>query len=840
MDKLFIIDGNSLIFRAFYALPPMYNSQRTPTNAVFGFVKMLTNIITKNSPKYMAVAFDAGKHTFRHNIYADYKGTRKPMPDELRSQLPIVKDLLKQMNITVIEIPEIEADDIIGSLSKKYDIDKVLISGDRDLLQLITPNCRVWLTQKGLTDIADLDEKGLMEKYGIKPYQVIEMKSIMGDTSDNIPGVKGIGEKTASKLISEYANLDNIYANIDAISGKTKTLLQEQKDMAYISRELATIKTDCELDYALEDLTYDFPFDESVRQTFMGLEFKNLLDKNEYFAQSKTENKIVNNFVHNDINGDTEKVEILSSLLKQRQVAVHFDEVGVCFADGDSEYQLLSFDFGVQTIYDLIKKLLEDANIEKVVYDAKLMMHQLDDYGIKLNNFYDVSLAYYILGSSDKEIKLLDLSSKLGLSDNCMAVNLLKLKELSLDNLNQMNMTKLYYDLELKLVPVLYDMEVAGIKVDSNAIKQLSQKYSEEQQNLSKQIYELAGEEFNINSPKQMQEVLFDKLKLQYKGKKSTNIDVLEAIQDQHPIVEKIIRYRKVAKICSTYLDGLLPYIKDGKLHTTFIQTVTATGRLSSREPNLQNIPVRSDEGKELRKLFTSSFEDGAIVSADYSQIELRLLAHFCKDENLVNSFRAGQDIHASTASRVFGVKLEDVTPNMRRMAKAVNFGIIYGISEYGLSRSVHITPKEAKEFIAKYFELYPSVKQYMENNVEIAKQKGYATTLLGRVRYIPEISSTNYTLRQFGERVAMNMPLQGTASDIIKMAMINVQNKLKQLNLKSKLILQIHDELIVDTATDEIDVVTKILKQEMESVANLEVPLIVDANSGKSWYDAK
>ena len=533
MDKLFIIDGNSLIFRAFYALPPMYNSSRTPTNAVFGFVKMLTNIITKNSPTYLAVAFDAGKHTFRHNIYADYKGTRKPMPDELRAQLPILKDLLKQMNITVIEIPEIEADDIIGSLSKKYDIDKVLISGDRDLLQLISPNCRVWLTQKGLTDIADLDENGLMEKYGIEPYQVIEMKSIMGDTSDNIPGVKGIGEKTASKLIGEYKDLDNIYANIESITGKTHTLLQEQKDMAYISRKLATIKTDCELNYALEDLTYDFPFDERVRQSFIALEFKNLLDKTEYFAQAKAENKIANNFVHNDISGDGEKIEILSSLLKQNQVAANFDEAGVCFAVGDTEYQFLSFDFGVQNIYDLIKQILEDASIEKVVYDAKAMMHKLDDYGIKLNNFYDVSLAYYILGSSDKEIKLLDLSTKIGLSENCMAVNLLKLKELSLDNLNQMNMTKLYYDLELKLVPVLYEMEVAGIKVDSNTIKQLSQKYSEEQQSLSKQIYELAGEEFNINSPKQMQEVLFEKLKLQYKGKKSTNIDVLEAIQDQ-------------------------------------------------------------------------------------------------------------------------------------------------------------------------------------------------------------------------------------------------------------------------------------------------------------------
>jgi len=840
MDKLFIIDGNSLLFRAFYALPPMYNTERTPTNAVFGFVKMLTNIISKNQPKYMAVAFDAGKHTFRHNIFADYKGTRKPMPDELRAQLPIIRDVLKQMNITVIEIPEIEADDIIGSLSKMYDIDKVLISGDRDLLQLINPNCRVWLTQKGLTEIADLDEAGLKEKYGIEPYQVIEMKSIMGDASDNIPGVKGIGEKTATKLITEYQNLDNIYANIDAISGKAKILLQEQKEMAYISKQLATIKTDCELNYKLSDLTYDFPFGDEVRKTFKWLEFKNILEKDEYFVAEADSEKVEVNFTHQDAIDDSEKIKALNCLLASNEVAVHFDEAGVCLASGECEYQLLSFDLSNAQIYGLIKQIIENKDIEKVVYDAKATMHLLYQYDIVLNNFYDVSLAYYILGFGEKELALNVLADKHGLPNGFWAVNLLKLKALSSDELKQKQLTALYYDLELKLVPVLYDMEVMGIKVDADTIRQLSQKYAEEQKALTLDIYNLAGEEFNINSPKQLTEILFDRLKLQYKGKKSTNIDVLEAIQDQHPVVEKIIRYRKVAKICSTYLDGLLPYIKNGKIHTTFIQTVTATGRLSSREPNLQNIPVRSDEGKELRKLFTSSFEDGAIVSADYSQIELRLLAHFCKDENLINSFNLGQDIHASTASRVFGVKLDEVTSNMRRMAKAVNFGIIYGISEYGLSRNVHIAPKEAKEFIAKYFELYPSIKQYMDNSVELAKQNGYSSTLLGRIRYIPELSSTNYTLRQFGERVAMNMPLQGTASDIIKMAMINVQNKLKSEKLKSKLILQIHDELIVDACKDEIEKVKNILKTEMESVAKLNVPLTVDVNSGKTWYDAK
>ncbi|MBQ8522577.1 MAG: DNA polymerase I [Clostridia bacterium] len=840
MDKLFIVDGNSLVFRAYYALPPMYNSNHTPTNAVFGFFKMLLNIIVKNTPKYLVVAFDAGKHTFRHDIYADYKGTRKPMPEELRGQLPIIKNILNEMNITSIEIPDIEADDIIGTLSKKFDIDSVLISGDRDLLQLISPHCRVWLTQKGLSEIADLDIEGLKERFGIAPYQVIEMKSIMGDAGDNIPGVRGIGEKTALKLINEYDNLDNIYQNIDKISGKAYKLLEEQKDMAYISRRLATIKTDCILDYTLDDFKYDFPFKNSVRQSFKTLEFKTALDKDEYFENDDQQGVGNVNFIHQETNDNDEKIKILNILSSKDTISVNFDEVGICLAEGEVEYQFLNLDFGNSQIYDLIKQILQNKHIEKVVYDAKVMMHLLDDYDIKLNNFYDVSLAYYILGFGDKDLLFTHLIDKYNLPKECLAVSLLKLKELSLDELTKMGMTKLYYDLELKLVQVLYDMEIVGIKVDEDTIKTLSQKYMDELKVLCKEIYALAGGEFNIKSPKQMHEVLFDRLKLQYKGKKSTNIDVLEAIQDQHPIVEKLIRHRKVIKIHSTYLEGILPYIKNGKIHTTFIQTVASTGRLSSREPNLQNIPVRSEEGKELRKLFTSSFDNGMIVSADYSQIELRLLAHFSKDENLVNAFNEGKDIHATTASRVFGVPLNEVDANMRRMAKAVNFGIIYGISEFGLSKNVHMTPKEAKDFITKYFELYPKVKKYMDESVEIAKARGYASTLLGRVRYIPELTSSTFVLKQFGERVAMNMPLQGTASDIIKMAMINVQNKIKQAKLKSKLILQIHDELIVDTCEDEVDIVSKILRQEMENVVQLSVPLTVDVNVGKSWFDAK
>lgn len=839
MDKLFIIDGNSLMFRAFYGLPPLYTSQGIPCNAIFGFVKMLINIITKNSPKYMVVAFDAGKHNFRHDIFPDYKGTRKPMPDELYSQLPIIKDILTQMNICIIESLGVEADDIIGSLSKKYDIDTVLISADRDLLQLITPQCRVWLTQKGLTDVVDLDEEGLKEKYGIKPYQVIEMKSIMGDSSDNIPGVKGIGEKTALKLIQEYDNLDNIYANIDNINGKVKTLLIEQKDMAYISKTLATIKTDCELNYELQQFEYDFPFSENVRKIMNMLEFKAISQKDEYYLEEKN-SEINSKCVKTQLENKEEKINILNILLNKDEIGVYLDNIGISFAFDEKEYQFLNFDFADEDICNLIKKIMNNININKIIFDTKDLMHKLEKYGIKINNFFDISIAYYLLGLTDKEIRLDLITSKESVDLNFPAIALIKLKNKCLIKLKELKMEDLYFNLELKLVPVLYEMESMGIKVDENAIKMLSQKYNDEQKNLAKEIYSLAGEEFNINSPKQMQAILFDKLHLQYKGKKSTNIDVLEAIQDQHEIVEKIIRYRKVAKITSTYLDGLLPYIKNGKIHTIFIQTATATGRLSSREPNLQNIPVRDEEGRELRKLFTSSFENGEIVSADYNQIELRLLAHFCQDKHLIESFNNHQDIHASTASRIFDVDLKLVSPKMRSMAKSVNFGIIYGISEYGLSKNVHISPKEAKEFIAKYFELYPAIKQYMDNNVKIAKEKGFASTLMGRIRYIPELNSNNYTMRQFGERVAMNMPLQGTASDIIKMAMVNVQNKLTSKNLKSKLILQIHDELIVDACEEEVEQVCKILKEEMENVVKLSVPLTVDVNYGKSWFDAK
>lgn len=839
MDKLYIVDGNSLAFRAFYGLPPLHNSAGIPCNAVFGFMKMLINIITKNSPKYLAVAFDAGKHNFRHEIYSEYKGTRKPTPEDLRSQLPIIKDILKQMNITTIEIPEIEADDIIGCLSKRFDIECVLVSGDRDLLQLISPKCRVWLTQKGLTEVADLGVEELKAKYGITPAQVIEIKSIMGDTSDNIPGVKGVGEKTALGLLEKYNDLDGIYSNLDSLTPRLKGLLEENKDKAYMSKQLATIKTDFEIDLNLNDLTYEFPFSQQVRKSFIWLEFNNIVKNENYFSKEKIVGA-VNNWEKVVLQTMEEKEEYLKSVLNLKQVSFMFDEAGFSFGEQDKEFQFLNFDLTDDKILSAFKNIMESNSVEKIVCDAKALMRCFDLYGIELNNFYDVAIAYYLLGVAERELNIKSLIEKQGLDDNCMAVGVYNLKSSSLEQLKKSGMVDLYYNLELKLVRVLFNMEQAGITVDEIAIKQLSEKYGDEIALLTNEIYSLAGQEFNINSPKQMQEILFDKLKLEYKGKKGTSVEVLEAIENQHPIITKILRYRKVSKIYSTYLEGLGSYIKDGKIHTTFIQTATATGRLSSREPNLQNIPVRDDEGRELRKLFASSFENGVIVSADYSQIELRLLAHFSKDKILIDCFNNGQDIHTATASRIFNVPINEVTSQQRGLAKSVNFGIIYGISDYGLSQNVHISKKDAKQFIEKYFELYPTIKLYMNNNVQFARENGFATTLLGRIRNIPEINSSNYTVRGFGERVAMNMPLQGSASDIIKMAMVNVQNRMERENLKSKLILQIHDELIVDAVAEEKEVVEKILKEEMENVVKLEVPLVVGVGSGASWFDAK
>lgn len=843
MDKFIIIDGNSLINRAFYALPPLKSLDGRPCNAVYGFVNMMLSAIVSEKPKYLVCVFDAGKHTFRHNFYAEYKAGRDKMPEDLAIQLPILKELLAHMNIKTIEIPEIEADDIIGSLTRKFDEEFLLVSGDKDLLQLINQNTTVCLTQKGISNMLKVDEAELMKSFEITPKQVIELKSIMGDSSDNIPGVPGIGKVGATKLLKEYGDLDNIYANIENITGSTKTKLIEGKESAYLSHRLATIKLDVDINFEKSDCELHLPFGFEAYNTMRELDFKSIISRKELFVNDEPEQiEIVE-----ETDEEVELVEIDTQEKFDKMIdelpdsfALSRDEFALILSANNKEYSIY---FNSEIFQENILKLKElfAGNKQKICFDCKLMMHDLIDYNIKLNNYFDVSIAIYIANELDAEITYADALKLNNIVSKSKANSLIKLKEIYLNKLISDASLKLYSDIELPLVEVLFDMENTGFKVDTNQIKELSAKYHEELNSLTEKIHQLAGTEFNINSPKQMQEILFEKLNLQYKGKKGTSVEVLNAIRNQHEIVDLILRYRKISKLIGTYLDGLLNYVShDGKIHTTFMQRTTSTGRLSSREPNLQNLPIRDDEGKILRKMFYSSFNNGTLVSADYNQIELRLMANFSQDENMISDYLAGKDIHTATASKIFEVEQNMVTSNMRRIAKSVNFGIIYGISAYGLSQGVGISPKEASEFIAKYLEAYPKVKIYGDECIEKAKQQGYISTIMGRIRHIPNINSSNHLMRGFAERTAKNTPLQGSASDIIKIAMLKVYNRLKAENMKSKLVLQIHDELVVDCFEGESESVKKILKEEMESVVKLQVPLLVEVSEGKTLFDAK
>lgn len=839
MEKFVIIDGNSLINRAFYGLPPLKSLSGKQCGAVYGFVNMMMSVITQEKPKYLVCVFDAGKHTFRHDMYAEYKGTREGMPEDLHEQLLTLKELLKAMGIEILEIPEIEADDIIGSLTRKFNEEFMLISGDKDLLQLIDDHVTVWLTQKGISNVLKVDRKVLKEEFNIEPYQVIELKAIMGDSSDNIPGVSGIGKVGANKLIEEYGNLDNVYKNLKNIKGSTRTKLENDKDMAYLSKKLATIKLDVPLEVKLQDCEYTLPFSEEAVEIMTELGFKSILNRKEYFTKTLERTPEIN--IHADIieiGSDEEFYTMLKEL--GDSFAVNNENMSLNFACNNKEYVLYTSGEIFTKNLDKLKEIFASSK-QKICFDAKNLMHYLSDFGIELNNYLDISIAIYIANEMDAEIKLDDALKLNNIITEAKTLALYKLKEIYINKLINNFQLKLYSDIELPLVKVLYDMEETGIKIDVQAIKTLSASYHEELSEVEKNIYNLAGVEFNINSPKQLQSILFDKLKIEYNKKKSTSIEVLNEIIDKHEIVPQIMRYRKIAKLISTYLDGMLNYVSvDGKIHTTYMQRTTSTGRLSSREPNLQNLPIRDDEGRALRKMFMSAHTDGCIVSADYNQIELRLIANFSGDENMIADYLSGKDIHSSTASKIFNVPLDNVTPNMRRVAKSVNFGIIYGISAYGLSQNINSTPKEAGEFIKKYMEIYPNVKKYGEDCIEKARELGYASTLMGRVRHIPDINSKNHVVRGFAERIAKNMPLQGSASDIIKIAMIKVYNRFNKENLKSKLILQIHDELVVDCVNGEEKIVEKILKEEMESVVELKVPLIVNVSSGKTLYDAK
>lgn len=833
MKKILLIDGNSLANRAFYALPFLTDPQGRASGAVFGFTNILCKIISEDKPDGIIVAFDHARKTFRNNLYADYKGTRKETPPELRSQFPLIKDLLREMGILVIEEDGIEADDIIGTAAKSIEGEKIILSGDRDLLQLISPDTEVWLTIKGVTLLNKVNLSNLKLNFEIsRPDQIIELKALMGDSSDNIPGVAGIGEKTALKLLNEYDNVENLYENLPSITGKLQEKLAAGKDMAFLSKKLATIKTDCDLKADLNDNGYDFPFSQKVQDCFKKFGFGSLLKRIDLFGNGliieEKSRKIIDSkdiideflaSIKGEFALNLEKMEFSTTVGEIYQISQTFD----MFSSKPSLDEFLL----------AIKNVLEDENTTVLTANAKSDLHKLTSLGIDYKGYFDLKLASYLVHAGENTAPL-----PADCDDYFSSEILLK------DKLKKSDLENLYYNLELPLCKVLFEMEKDGFKIDVNELKQIDADITEKLTQLTQKIYDEAGEQFNINSPKQVAHILFEKLGLvAFNNKKqSTGIDVLNELKYSHPIVEKLISYRKYQKMKSTYIDVYLRIASDSGdvIHTSFNQALTNTGRISSSDPNLQNIPTNDEEGKVLRKIFISKFEGGSLISADYNQIELRLLADMSGEEKLIDIYNRGEDIHTSTAAHIFGVAPEDVTQKQRREAKAVNFGIIYGISDYGLSQNIKVSRKSAKEYIDSYFARYPHVKIFSDANIKFARENGYIKTKFGRIRHIPEIKSSNYQVRTFGERVAMNMPLQGTASDIIKMSMLKVSDALKEQHLQSQLILQIHDELVIDVKKGEEEKVIKLLKANMQDWIKLRVPLPISINEGKNLMECK
>lgn len=846
MEKFVIIDGNNIMCRSYYALPRLANFEGQISNGVFGFCNILVKIIRDVKPKYIAVAFDSAKKNFRHSIYEQYKGQRRPTPQELIDQFPMLKEILGYMNITAVEQHGLEADDLIGCLSRKYDVENIIITADKDCLQLINKNTFIMQPQKGITETELVDEKVLKEKMGICPRQIIDFKGLAGDPSDNIPGVMGVGEKTAIDLLQKYDTVEGVYENIDKTTGKLREKLETSKDDAFMSKKLATIVTDAELPYQLSDFEYSFPFNAEVLRLFKKYQFNSLLKHPELFTENMVQEEKIEVI---KIDDELKLKDLVNKLSKSKEFAFTLDEKALNVSIGKEEYKisfaqnLLDVGLDYLKVLNVFKSILENSKIEKIVFDYKKLKHTLHDNGIELNGVtFDCLIARYLINANgNNSVNYLDVVNENLLNVENSASNLYILKERYLKKMEELDTKRVFYDIEMPLVDILYNMEIQGVEIDKTELSSLEAKYETKINELTAEIYELAGKKFNINSPKQLGEVLFDDLKIKsYNNKKkSTNAQVLSDIVGAHPIVQKIIDYRFVSKIYTTYLLAYKDIVKNGKIYTVFNQTLTSTGRLSSSEPNLQNIPVRSEEGKLLRKMFISSFKGGKIVDADYNQIELRLLASFSGDEKLINAYANGVDIHALTASEVFGIPLEMVTPEIRRNAKAINFGIVYGMSDFGLSQNIGVTRNEAAAYIKKYFERYPKIKEYMDSNIEFCKQHGYVKTMFGRVRYIPEINDSNYNMRMFGERAAMNMPLQGSASDIIKLAMIGVFRELEKQNLKSKLVLQVHDELVIDTHPDEVEAVKNILKTVMENVVKLKVKLLTSVEVGDTWYDA-
>lgn len=858
MKKLLLLDGNSMLFRAYYATlytHRMTTSNGIPTNAVYGFVMMLNKAIDIIEPDEILVAWDAGKPTFRHKQFSAYKGTRKPLDEELIVQFPIVREYLDAAGIKRYEQEGYEADDIIGSMAKCCkDVQTTILTSDRDLLQLIDATTHVLLMKKGLSEMDLMDEQNLLDTYGITPSQVIEMKGLMGDTADNIPGVQGVGEKTALRLLNQYSTVENVYAHIDEVKGKLKEKLEKDKDNAFMSLELATIYTKMELPFELCDCEFS-GIQEAVNGFYEKYEMRSLVNRTKQTKNEKWPLKEVDHF----------------EMIQDEDVMI----MPVCSQEPYLDQKLYGFMVPLdKTIYYIsVENALEDANFKKllekkkiITWDTKEMMHLLDRYGFKWNEFSDdLHIAGFLLNStatdSDALIEALHISLPESFHDvskktkeepaysvtrekaicHSLTQQLFEKRSEIRSSLKSQNVISLYEDIEMPLAYVLFSMEKEGISIQENFLDEYGALLNQKLDELAQQIYGHAGMIFNINSPKQLANVLFDELNLSGGGKKrSTSADVLEKLRGKHPIIEDILEYRKIAKVLSTYIDGLKKHIRsDEKIHTCFNQTMTQTGRLSSSDPNLQNISIRDELGKEIRKAFVAQ-EGYHLLSADYSQIELRMLAHMANEDHMIRAFNEGLDIHTKTATLIFGCTPEEVDDQKRRIAKTVNFGIVYGQTEFGLSSQLHITRKEAGEFMQMYFDSYPKIHQYMNQLIDFCKENGYVETLFHRRREIPEINDKNFMTREFGKRAAMNAPIQGSAADLIKIAMLKMDKALKDANVQSKMLLQIHDELIFLVPDNELDLMQNLVKDTMENAMELKVPLKASISVGKSWYEAK
>ncbi len=884
MDKrLIIIDGNSIINRAFYALPDMTNSEGLHTNAVYGFTRMLFKIIDDYKPTHISVAFDKKAPTFRHKEYADYKAGRKKMPDELGQQLQPLKELLDTFNIHRMEMAGYEADDLIGTVAKMgedNDFEVYIVTGDKDAIQLASNKTTTLITKKGVGEVEEYNYDSVVERYEMTPTQFIDLKGLMGDKSDNIPGVPGIGEKTGIKLIKEFSSIENIIENIDQLKGSVKKKIEENKEQAIFSKKLATIIRDVPIEISLDELSYGDYDKKAVIEEFKKFGFttliKQVLAMDDIEGESTVEEKIELKISHLDnvleFKKEVEKtnklfiktVSEVGNILEQNLMYVFLS------VDGENIYYINDEEL------ELIKDIISNEEIKKIGYNLKDDYLAFKPYNMEINNmFFDIAIGEYLIDSKSStsyecsDIAMKYLTKKIKSQEELLGkgAKAKKFSDLSLEELStyfgeilntvynvypmmektfkDMDMEYLFYDVEMPLVEVLGSMEYCGMAVDKNQLNELGNKFKEIISNLEEEIFSLAGEKFNINSPKQLGVILFERLELpvikKTKTGYSTSADVLEKLRDKHEIIDKITEYRQIVKLNSTYVEGLLGIINpiSGRIHSSFNQTITTTGRISSTEPNLQNIPVKTEMGREIRKVFIAD-EHSKLVDADYSQVELRVLAHMSGDEHMIEAFQNDIDIHSKTASQIFGVDVNDVSSKQRSEAKAINFGIVYGKTDFGLSQDLNIPVPQAKAYIESYFANYDKIKVFMDDAIKNATDNGYALTIFNRRRYIPEINSSNFMVRNQGKRFAMNAPIQGSAADIIKIAMVNVFTRLKDENLKSRLILQVHDELIVEAVEEELDKVCNIVKEEMESAVNLQVHLDVDLNVGDSWFETK